>query len=55
MDVNENANILDKRVACNAIVGTPPGASSLLQMRFRQPCRAKGRIPNGGMRPGDVS
>jgi len=31
MDVNDNANILNKRVALESIVGTPPGAGSLLQ------------------------
>ncbi|PAM85206.1 hypothetical protein CES87_01565 [Pseudomonas sp. ERMR1:02] len=32
MDVNDYACFLDKRVARGFIVGTPPGASSLLQI-----------------------
>jgi len=35
MDVNDDAFILDKRVAFETIVGTPPGASSLLQKSAR--------------------
>ncbi|MDQ0122722.1 hypothetical protein J2W17_001667 [Pseudomonas lini] len=31
MDANDYAFFLDKRVALETIVGTPPGASSLLQ------------------------
>jgi len=31
MDVNDNAFALNERVAFQTIVGTPPGASSLLQ------------------------
>jgi hypothetical protein len=34
MDVNDDEDFLDKRVALETIVGTPPGASSLLQFDF---------------------
>jgi hypothetical protein len=42
MDVNDDAFILEKRGALTPIVGTPPGASSLLQ-KSKKKARPKGR------------
>jgi len=42
MDVNDNAGYLTPRGILRSIVGTPPGASSLLQAGFRPGCGATG-------------
>ncbi|NWL22280.1 hypothetical protein DM828_23585 [Pseudomonas umsongensis] len=44
MDVNDDAGILDTRGAFEIIVGTPPGACSLLQGKIRK----KNRLFRGG-------
>jgi hypothetical protein len=46
MDVNDDMCCLEKRVAFKFIVGTPPGASSLLQWSvFRPTKKATRRSP----------
>jgi hypothetical protein len=48
MGVNDDACFLDKRGALEAIVGTPPGAGSLLQSDFNDhETRDRQRSPVG--------
>jgi hypothetical protein len=42
MDVNDDAGNLNARIVWKSIVGTPPGASSLLQEIDAKKCPARG-------------
>jgi len=42
MDVNDDTGILDTRGAFETIVGTPPGAGSLLQVQRQKKSPTKG-------------